>query len=263
MDENQDVSQEQTQQQDPGAPQQGEFNDYNDFISAKIQFEANKVMGQNSGMTAQAIKEGTRQGVAEALAPAEDPLPDDEHAEARREAEEWEKHYMAKAERAEKDGFPAEAKKWRDISEYKRKDLEALGPSKREQVRDQMRSDRIAQSITTLGFPQLENDPIWEHPRMQSDAGIEIARFNQDGRRKIGVLPREREPWGELKSIRPSNMLMFNLPEEVLNEGRRFVYSEGFNPDPTATFKRTWQFLRQSGYAGEGKPTFGPRRQAE
>jgi len=200
-------------------------------------------------------KSAIKEGIREALTPPLDQLPDDEYAGIRKEAETWKERYLKKAEEAEKDGDLVEAKKWRDISKYKERDLEALGPSKREQVIDEIRSNITANAITLLGEQRLDNDPIWDHPKMQHDAAIEIGRFNQDRRHKILLVPKEVEPWGEILPIKPSNMVLFELPEAALKEARRWIYSDPSVRDPKTLFKKTWEFLRQAGYAQEAKPT--------
>jgi len=193
-------------------------------------------------------------------APSLSPFPDDEHWKERREAEEWEADCLTKAERAKAEGDFAREKTWRDRAAFKRKDLEALGPSKAELAQKEYEHLKNYDSITLLGEFSLDDSPFWDSPRAQHDSKVQIHRVNNAGGKTVLVLPKEESPFGAMMPIKPSNMLYFDLPQEVAEEIRQFVYS-GQEEDQDALFRRTWDHLHKLGYANTGKPTFSPPKE--
>ena len=201
-------------------------------------------------------KSAVREGVKEAISPSPPPwLPDDELWAAKKDAVSWKEDCLKKAAKAEADGKYTAAKAWKDRGEFKEKDLEAMGPSKRDQIMEDYKFHQSACAVVALGEAGLDNHPIWNEQRMQDDSGVEIHRHNRNPRAKYLVLPKEESPWGNIEKIKPSNTVFFELPQDKMAEVQSHVYANADTQDPDALSRRAWAYLHKIGYASQAKPT--------
>jgi hypothetical protein len=207
-----------------------------------------------------------KQGVAEALHPPNplDNLPVDELALERREDILWQQDCEKKAKQAEADGDLTKAKAWRDRGQFLHKDLQAKGPTKREQIVKEYEIIAQANPMKILGEESLDDSPMWNHPKAQHDSAVAIHQFNQDAAERWGmfVMPKEKPRFGDIEAIKPSNMVLVQVPKDVYQSVKSEVYGWNSSPDPTEQFKRLHSALIGRGYQ-DFKPSITKIREME
>jgi hypothetical protein len=280
MDENEEYQEETQLSSEPVSPQEVEqlnndeprpenFEDYDEFVRARIDFAIKKAAPQ--GDQARVTAEAVAQGVAQALQPQvtfmdrlnadiDAKKPDDELFGPRTTAVEWIEMCKKEEAKAKLDGDENRARDWKQRSKWGVDEIERLGKSEAEKYAEEVHADVDLRSINLLFDKNKVDDKMWDTPKMQHDAGIVINRHNERNKQGLIALPLEAAAWGDVLPVHPKNMCQIQLPPQAFESFKNLVYHSGGENTPAEVFKRSWKALRRLGYAGTAKPAFEAKK---
>lgn len=262
--------QESQQEREPGAPDPTNFQNYDEYVSAMVDFRISKhglAVGDIPERVGDAVTRSLLTHAHEAARPkppAATPFPDDPHRHEREELARQSLEYGQEAYRAEDTGRSDEARRWRERQRQVEKEIERLPEAPEIQFRKMVEDGQwFVGAEGLLDEKNADNEQFWNDPRILHDAPLAVVQANKRSRNGFLLLPEEiGAAFGNLAPCKPSSMVQFKLPPDVAESFKKEVYSSGGSDDPDAVLRKSWAVLHKLGYAGTGTRAFEPKAES-